>query len=862
MGRKLAAGALLVACAWTAAAASLPTPEQFAGHRMGADKKLVRWDRIVEYMKMAAASSPRIKVEEAGKTTNGNPFLLVTVSSPDTVADLGRYRDMARRSVYERGLSDAEARKLIDAQKSIVLITCNIHSTEIGSTQMVPELIHRLATEDSPAVRRILDNVILLLVPSLNPDGQIMVTDWYNKNVGTAYEYSGLPELYHKYTGHDNNRDAFMNTQVESRIINRISYKEWFPHVYFDEHQMGSTGPRIFVPPFKNPINPNIDPTVWQWNGLFGYAMGAALHDQGYRGIINDAMYTSWWQGGFVMQAWWHNMVGLLTEVASVAVATPIEQERARPNPSAPAAEPTREQMMSRDPRRPLPAPRDVTARNTYPRPWTGGKWTLRDIVDYELTATWAALEAAANNRSQLIASVYRMNRRQIDLGEKEAPYAWIIPAAQHDPPAAARLAAILDEQGVEVHQAGSQFRSGEKTYGAGSYVVLMAQPYRAFAKDLLEKQTYPVQRATPEGPVERPYDVTGWTLPLQMGVDAVEAAKKFEAKLERVHTFRAPPGRFEGSKQAAWRVAHNTNNSVIATNRLLKGGYKVGWLPDGGIWVESAKSAAGDLRRWSGELGLDVQGSVAQPAGLRRLGQPRLALYRPNMPLMDEGWTRWLLEQYEFPYTTLRTNEVKAGGLSARFDAIVLADQNKTSLLNGMSSEWMKPEYRGGLAAEGVAALKEFVRSGGTLITLGSASLLPVEEFPLPLKNAFKDLKPGQFSCPGSILRVFVDPSIPPGYGMKDEASAVFYNNVAFDPAPAVGESTVRVIARYPGSGVLQSGWIGGEEFIRDRIAAAEISYGKGRVIVLGFAAQNRAQPHGTFKLLFNSIHLAGVER
>jgi hypothetical protein len=861
MVRKHAAVWLLAACVWTAAAASLPTPEQFAGFRMGADRKLVRWDRIVEYMKAAAAASPRVKVEEAGKTTNGNPFLLVTISSPDAIANLSRYREVARRLVYSRGLADADASKLIAEQKAIVLITCNIHSTEIGSSQMTLELVHRLATEDSPAVKRVLDNVILLLVPSLNPDGQIIVTDWYKKNVGGPFEHSPLAELYHKYTGHDNNRDAFMNTQMESRIINRIAYREWFPHVFFDEHQMGSAGARIFVPPFKNPINPNIDPAVWQWNGLFGYAMGAALHDQGRVGVINDAFYTSWWQGGFVMQAWWHNMVGLLTEVASAAVATPIEQERARPG-QPPAPELTRAQQQSRDPRRRLPAPRDITPRNTYPRPWMGGRWALRDIVDYELTATFAALDAAAANRQQLVASVYRMNRRQMELGEKDAPYAWIVPAAQHDPPAAARLAEVLHDLGVEVHIATASFQAGGKEYGAGSYVVLMAQPYRAFAKDLLERQKYPEQRATPDGPIERPYDVTGWTLPLQMGVTAVEAAKKFDAKLERVTTFQAPAGRFETTRAAAFRIAHNTNNSAIAANRLLKAGRKVGWLPDGAIWVEDVRGLAAELREWTRELSIDVGVSPPQPAGLRRIKQPRLALYRPNLPVMDEGWTRWLLEQYEFPYTSLTTADAKAGNLHARFDAIILADQSKTSLLNGASGEWVRPELRGGLTADGVAALRDFVRAGGVLIALGGATLLPIEEFPLPLKNAFKDLKPGQFSCPGSILKIFVDPTTPVGYGMPEQASAVFYNSLAFDPAPALGESAVRVIARYPGADLLQSGWIGGEEFLRDRIAAADVSFGAGRVVLFGFPVQNRAQPHGTFKLFFNSIHMAGAQR
>lgn len=861
MVRKLAAAALAAVC--LCAAAPLPTPEEFAGFRMGADKKLLRWDRIVEYMKLAAAASPRIRFEEVGKTSNGNPFVLITVSAPGTISTLSHYRDLQRRLVYSRGLSSVEAEKLIDEQKSIVLITCNIHSTEIGSSQMVLELIHRFATEDSPFVRHVLDNVILLLVPSLNPDGQIIVTDWYNRNVGTPYELSAVPELYHKYTGHDNNRDAFMNTQVESRLINRITYKDWLPHIFYDEHQMGSNGPRIFVPPFKNPINPNVEPAIWELNGMFGYAMGAALHQQGYTGIITDTMYTSWWQGGFLMQAWWHNMVGLLTEVASASVATPIEQERARPGQTAaPEPELTPEQMRNRDPRRPLAAPRDLTPRNTYPRPWMGGAWTLRNIVDYELTATWAALETAANNRRLVVRTAYQMNQHQIELGAKQSPYAWVIPAQQRDTAAAARLAQILDEQGVEVQRATAAFEAGGKKFGEGSYVVLMSQPYRAFAKDILERQTYPAQRATPDGSIERPYDVTGWTLPLQMGVDAVEVAVKFEAPLTTARTIAAPPGKFSAPKNnAAFVISHAGNSSAIVTNRLLRTNRSVGWLPDGGIWVRNEGTVAADLEKWSKELSVDVTAATATPADLRKLKAPRLALYRSNLPVMDEGWTRWLLEQYEFPYTRLTDADVKGGNLRARFDAIVLPEQPKNAMLNGASGEWIRPEHRGGMGAEGVAALKEFVRLGGTLITLGNSSLLPVEEFPLPLKSALRDLKPGQFSCPGSILRVFVDAAMPEAYGMPDEASAVFYNNVAFEAVPSIGGASVRTIARYPGGALLQSGWIGGEEFLRDRIAAAEVSYGRGRVVLLGFAVQNRAQPHGTFKLLFNSIHLAGSD-
>jgi hypothetical protein len=848
-------------------AAELVPPEKFAGFRMGTDRKLLRWDRIVEYMHLAAKASERVKVEEPGKTTNGHPFLVVTITSPAVMQDLERYRAVQRRLAYPAGLAEPEADRLIEGQKAVLLITCNIHSTEIGSSQMVLELVHRLATEDSPFVRNILDNVIFLLVPSLNPDGQIIVTDHYNRNVGTPWEYSVLPELYHKYTGHDNNRDAFMNTQVESRLINKLCYKDWFPHVFLDEHQMGNTGARIFVPPFKNPINPNVDPTIWQLNGLLGYAMGAALNEQGYSGVINDAMYTSWWQGGFLMQAWWHNMVGLLTEVASAAIATPVTQERARlgeaPRGPEPGAEEQREQAQRRDPRRPLPPPRDVIPRNTYPRPWLGGKWPLRDIIDYELAATYGLLEAVAGNRQLLVRSFYRMNRRQIELGSREAPYAWVLPRTQHDPPVAARLAQILDELGVEVHQAAEAFTADGKSYPAGSYVVLMAQPFRAFAKDLLEKQSYPEQRVSPGGPVERPYDVTGWTLPYQMGVEAVEVAKRFDARLELLKTIPIPAGRFEiGSPRGPenYEIPTRHNNASIALNRLLLAGHDVGWHAKG-IVVRSRPGLEKDLEVWSRRLGIDVKAPAGPAEGaVRKLRPVRLALYAPWQPSMDEGWTRWLLEQHEFPYSGIRAKEIRAGKLRERFDALILADIPKNQLLRGNTSEWTRPEHRGGLGEEGVAALKEFVRSGGTLITLGGSSLVPVEEFPLPLKNALKGLRANQFSCPGSILRVFVDPANPVAYGMRERASAVFYNDVAFEPAPGLGDAAVRTIARYPAGDLLESGWIGGEQHLHDRIAAAEVSYGRGRVVLLGFSPQHRAQPHGTFKLLFNSIHSAGM--
>ena len=836
---------------------ALQTPEEFAGFRMGADRKLLRWDRIAAYMKLAADRSPRLRYEETGKTTNGHAYVVVTIAAPETIKDLKRYQDHQRRLAYPRGLDGAEADRLLATQKAVVLITLNIHSTEIASSQMVLELVHRLATEDSPFIKNILDNTIFVLVPSANPDGQILVSDWYNQNVGTDWEHSPLPELYHKYTGHDDNRDAFMNTQIESRLLNKLTYKDWFPLVLLDEHQMGNLGPRIFVPPFKNPINPNVDPMIWQLNGLLGYSMGTALHAKGYSGIINDAMYTSWWQGGFLMQAWWHNMVGLLTEMASVNIASPTEQELAVAGQAGP--ELSREQAQRRDPRSKLPAPRDIEARNTYPKPWLGGKWTLRDIVDYELAATWGLLESCANNRALLVRSFYEMNKRAIAAGENEAPYAWVVPATQHDRAASTKMLQILDELGVEIHRASAAFQAGDRMFPAGSHVVLMAQPFRAFAKDLLEKQVYPVQHlGGPTGPVERPYDVTGWSLPMQMGVDAAEVRSRFNATLERVSPVTLPAGQYQATPgSVAYEVSHASNNSFTAVNRLLKAGANVRWSPKGEIVVTGRDELVQSLPK----LGVDVKALTQVPEGMRRMKSPRLGLYNPWTTNMDEGWTRWLLEQYEFPYQTVRNADLRDLKLRERFDAVILADQPKEALLRGHTGAWVKPEHRGGVGPEGVAALRAFVRAGGTLITLGSASLLPVEEFPLPLKNALKDLRPDQFSCPGSILKIFVDNAHPVAYGMREIASAVFYNDLAFEAAPGLGDAVVKVIARYPSAGLLQSGWIGGEQYLHDKIAAAEISLGKGRVILLGFSPQNRAQPHGTFPMLFNAIHMAGLD-
>jgi len=888
---------LLMVCAALAGAArlsaqALPTPEEFLGFRVGTDKKLARWEQVVDYMQRVAKSSDRVRFSELGKSTMGHPFILMTISSAANLARLEEIRANQRKLAYPYNLSEKEAQGIAAKDPAVILITCTIHSTEIGSTQMTLELVHRLATEHSPYIDHLLDNVVFLLAPSVNPDGQVMVVDWYNKNVGTEYEYAPLPWLYHKYTGHDDNRDGFMLTQTETRLVTKVLYKDWFPIVFLDEHQMGSAGARIFVPPFSDPINPNQDPLILSEVDMLGMYMFSALNAAGFSGVVYGEQYPYWYEGPAKNGGWWHNIAGMLTEVASARVASPIEQQHAELGqvPRAGAGAMERSGEGGGDPRRALPSPANTWPRTNYPRPWQGGTWRLRDIIDYELTITYALLEGAAANRTMLQQNFYRLNRKAIEAGRKGDPFAYVIPTGQRDGGTAARMLEALDLAGVEIYRASAAFEADGKKYDAGSYVIPMAQPYRNYAKDILEPQKYPMKPAGPGQVPERPYDVTGWTLPLQMGVEAVEVKKPFEAKYERV----SPIPRHEGGVAndagsppgkggAAYLLSHDWNDSAMAVNRLLgkagrgDGGYEVYWtaetrrqgateVPAGTIVVRS--KGGKDIRSELAQIGRETHVTLRATGGgldaaAWKLRAPRIGLYQPWTGNMDEGWTRWLLEQYGFPYTTLHNEEIRslrgsdqAGKLGEKFDAIIFTSQTKRSILEGHRGEWVRPEHRGGIGEEGSRAIAEFVRGGGTLVTLDEAADFAIDALGLPVRNVLRGVTPDKFYCPGSILEILVDNHNPLAYGMPEKSSAYFLNSPAFELLPPFTENHARALARYPATNPLQSGWIGGPEYIQDKLAAVEVSYGKGRVVLLGFRAQFRAQSHATFKLLFNALY------
>ncbi len=847
--------AALLVCASGASifAQSPKSPKQYFGFEMGADFKLVKWPQIVEYFKALAATSNKVKIVEAGKSSEGNPMIIAIISSPENLAKLDHYKQVSQRLANPRGLSPDEASRLIADGKLIVAVSCSIHASEVGATQMSMELGYNLATQDTPEIRRILDQDIVLLWPSHNPDGNITVIDWYNKNLGTKYENAPLPWLYHKYVGHDNNRDWFMLNLDETKVVTRSYFKEWFPQILYDIHQQGRSGARLFVPPFLDPLNPNIHPLIWRGINLLGTHMADAEEEAGHTGIAQSIAYTSWWEGNSLQQPWFHNMLSVLTEAASPNMASPVTQKLSELTGNNPG----------------LP---EYALRANFSNPWPGGAWHLRDVVEDEYTAAIAVLDTAARYREKFMHDFYTMGTDEIRKGETEPPYAFIVPADQRDPNTAAKMINILIDQGAEVQTANADFVADGVTYPKGSYILLLSQPFRPFVKDIMEEQKYPDLRAFPGGPPIPPYDVAGWTLPLQMGVKSVTVNSRFEVSLTPVTRAEPPAASMAvgGPKVSAFLLGHERNDSLIAVNRLLKDGNEVYWTqaplanggtsyPSGTMIIPAEGKRQMEVKRIAQSLSLPLA-AADSPIAVQayELKPLRLALYNPWGGNMDEGWTKLMLERFEFPYAEIRNADIRSGSLAQQYDVIFFADQQPASIVDGIPASRIQPEYAGGIGPEGVQRLKAFVQNGGTVIALGAATELFIKSWGLPLVDVLQGLKTTEFFCPGSILAARADNSHPIGYGMPDDISAFFARSSAFQVEPSyfAPAGQVRTIVKYADEHVLQSGWILGEDHLHDRAAAVDVSLGKGHVILFGFRVQNRGQPHGTFKLLFNAFY------
>ncbi len=840
------AALLTTSSAVSAQNAAIPSPEEYFGHAMGADRQLVRWDGLVEYYRMLGELSDRIVVENVGSSTLGNPFLVLWVSSPENLANLN---DVQRRNDIlsdPRGHTRAQVDDAIENGKVVFLQGYALHSTEVAGSQTAAEVMYHFATRDDEEMTQILDETVSIIVPGMNPDGVNIVTDWYDQWVGTEYEGARPPELYHHYIGHDNNRDAFMQNTVESQYVATLLFREWVPQAFIDHHQMGGYTARIYLPPYAEPIRPGGDPLVWREMAWYGAHMAYKMDEHDLPGAIGSAIYSGWGHFGFHWITPFHNIAGMLTESASAQLATPLYVHPDQLTGS-----------------RQLP---EYEQQTTFPNPWEGGWWHVRDIVERQVIATFSPLEIAAKNRETVLRNAYNKAARQTARGEADDVKAYVVPAEQHDPLTMQKMINKLLLQGITVDRALRAFEHEGHAFGSGSYVVSTAQPKRGVIRWLLGRTFYPDNTYTRDrdGNPIRPYDMSTDNLAEFMGVSVVPVGSPVTASTTRVTSMI----------DASGTIALGTNGYVLdgrlndaheAVNRLLDVGASVSraWRAGEGFrqgdFVVAPDADEAIVRSVAEETGVDFV-ALDAPTGASTypLSRQRIGLFQRWWGgNMDEGWTRLLLEDFAFPYTTIMDEEILRGDLHERWDVIVLPADSREMMVDGDEEpESMPLEYRSGFGDAGVAALNAFVENGGTLVTFAQAGSLLLEDFDIPVENAVEGMWGNEFWSPGSTLRMTVDNTHPYTYGMPREALATYLaGGQVYETVRGGASADVRRLATYHERDILQSGWLLGEDAIASKAAIVAVEKDEGSILMLGFRVQHRAQTHGTYKLLFNAL-------
>ena len=726
-----------------AAEAQVPAPSEVLGFEPGDDYQLALWGELTPYYEQLAAASDRVEIREIGETVLGKPLLVLFISSPENLAALDTHRENARALAHAE-IPEEEAVRISREGKAVVWIDAGLHATEVAPAQMAPLLAHRVATEDSEEMRKIRDEVILILMPCMNPDGLDIVASWYRRNLETPFETTRPPELYHHYVGHDNNRDWFMNNMPETAAVSRVLYHEWFPQIVYNHHQTGPAWARIFLPPFADPVNPRIHPGVTTSVNLIGSAMANRFAMKKMPGAVSDMIYSMWWNGGMRTAPYFHNMIGLLTETSHASASPRMYDPEDRPE-------------FVGNPRRGQAAPTNGTDV-FYPYPWPGGESPFSDPIRYTLTASMAVLDVAADLREKWLFDIWRMGRDAIEGSDAS----WIVPAGQWDPGEAAALVNVLHDGGIVIERAEEAFEIEGETYGEGSYII----PGDAGVSRLRRR---PAGGSGLSRPPADPGRASGSSL-RPRGLDVAHAdgstggsgRRGARCRLRTVDgAVRAPAGEVSGGGSFGYAISHRPNAAVIAQNRLLAAGAEVAWAaesftdggteyPAGTLVVRKSDPADAAMEGIASELGLDVGGlSRAPDVELLPLEPVRVGLYKSYVASMDEGWTRWLLENYEYDLTSLSDDDVRTGDLS-RLDVIVLPHQSTREILQGHAPGTMPDEFTGGIGLEGSLALSRFVEEGGMLVTLDGASDFAIAQFGLPLRNVTAGLGRPDLLHPG----------------------------------------------------------------------------------------------------------------
>ncbi len=825
--------------------AQAPTPASVLGHTPGDDYYLANYEEEIHYFHELAAHSDRVKMITVGKTTEGRDIEVAIISSPQNLAHLDDYKAAATKLAAAQGITDAQARELAHTAKVIVHIDGGLHASEVAGPQHSIALAWKLASaQNDPEVDTILDNVILMLWPTLNPDGQDMVVSWYRKNLGTRLEVSPMPRLFQDYVGHDNNRDGYMLNMKESQVVAQTEIA-WAPVIFYCQHQTAPFPARIWIPPFSDPISSNISPYVRSWFNVIGTNMSAYLDEHQMPGAISESRFDNWYPGFVDYAGSFRNEISFFTETALYRYATP------------------RFYTVDEFPK----DMQDLKALTMYTTPWQGGWWHLKDAVDYMVAGSMSVLDTAARYREQLLYNRYQAARDNIKRYEDAPPFAYVIPSVQSDAPEAELLARIMQQNGIEIRESQAGFHANDRDYPAGSWVILMNQPYSSMAKELFEVQRYPAALFTEsEKPLDLPYDVTGWTLPMQMGVRVDPVTDPVTpdqlAHLKPVTNLDPPPADVQGGG-GTFILSHNPDASFRVINDVLAAGGSVSFASDevktpegtekGAIVIGGvSRATVGDLSKKYAVSFLAVDKA---PEHLIALHKARIGLYRPWDPSIDEGWTRWILEQYGYAPISLYNADMHSGGLRDRVDVIILPDMRQQQLVDGYRDGIVAGQYAGGLGEEGIDNLREFVRRGGTLIAFNQTASTLVPLLSLPVKNALEGLKSDKFFCSGALLGVELGSGDrPTTYGLPSEPIVMFEQGPAFTTTAGFHGA---VLARYPAdSSPLESGLLLHPEAIENKIAALELPYGNGHIFLYGFKPQWRAQSHGTYKFFMNALY------
>ncbi len=774
----------LFACA---ASAQVPSPKSILGFHPTDDKTIADWSQITNYFARLDAKSDKVLVKEIGKTTLGKPMIVAFISSANNIKNLEKYRSINQKLADPRTIKDnSELEDLIKNGKTIVSISCSIHSTEIVASQMSMNLAFELATAKDAETREILENTILILIPSSNPDGIDIVANWYRKTLNTKSEGTAPPQLYHHYAGHDNNRDWFMLNLRETQNITKLFWQEWFPHIVYDVHQMGQNGARFIIPPFFDPPNPRISPVILREVGLAGYKMAADLQAANIAGVATNTTFDTWWHGGFRSAPYYHNSIGILSEAASADLMSPVTI--------------TREKLKENRPARGLNSP--LEKATNFPDAWQGGVWRAADIARIETIASRSLLQMAAKFRARYLRNFYELGKANLE-AKKDEPLAFIVTAGQPNEETISRFLEILMWQGTEVYQMTRELEiiheQDQKDFHEiplGSFLVFVNQPQKNNILSLFEKQIYP-HRVNANGEAEVPYDVAGWTLPLQMGIETA----------------------------AAWRI-----KDLAQHRNTLKR-------------VENIDQARTRLN-----LEPSKRSFAKLPNPLKT--QPKIGLYKGSAPSMDEGWTRFVFDTFQITFSSISDADLRRNDLNV--DVIILPADSEKTIAEGLSAERYAEEFAGGIGEIGVANLKKFVEKGGKLICFDDSCELIIKRLDLPIKNVLKNLKRNEFYNPGSIVSLDVDKTNQLSKNLNKRTAAYFTTSSAFE---IEDKRRVKSIAEYAEKDALLSGWMLGEKYLNGKSALAETTYGKGKIILFAFRPQHRGQTFGTFQFIFNAI-------